>query len=236
MSMVVFFCHAQSYISICYSVSSLFIFVPVCNRSMFELACNCVPAFISAKEFAPHPEASLGTRFILSPLILLEVCSVHIFVSLTATSSVDGVASKTSKNDVIYECERYGKVVSCSLRKCVLSYSLSHVADVLFRSYALVEFKHSDDAKCALKKLDSVRIDGSKWLLDPADIKDFKYFDWTPPSSVFLPRLPEHHLSCPLLLGKRCNGAAGDDISIRLSTTFAVFSSTHTWDPTSLDV
>jgi RNA recognition motif-containing protein len=110
------------------------------------------------------------------------------------------------------------------------------LADEAFRSYALVEFKHSDDAKYALKKLEGVRIDGSKWLVDPADVKDFKYFDWTPPSSVFLPPFPYHYLSCLLLLGKRCFGAAGDDISIRLSTTFAVFSSTHTWDPTSLDV
>jgi hypothetical protein len=48
-----------------------------------------------------------------------------------------------------------------------------------------VEFKHSDDANYALRKLDGVRIDGSKWLLDPANVKDFKYFDWTPPSSVY---------------------------------------------------
>ncbi len=59
------------------------------------------------------------------------------------------------------------------------------LANGLFRSYALVEFKHSDDAKYAHRKLDGVRIDGSKWLVDPANLKDFKYFDWTPPSSVF---------------------------------------------------
>lgn len=62
------------------------------------------------------------------------------------------------------------------------------VIDEHFRSYALVEFKHSDDAKYAFKKLDGVRIDGSKWLIDPADVKDFKYFDWTPSSSVYPPQ------------------------------------------------
>lgn len=114
---------------------------------------------------------------------------LYAFVSLTAPFSIDGVATKTSKNDVIYECERYGKVVSCSLRKCVrltLTPSCSRMLTLeLFRSYALVEFKHSDDASYALKKLDGVRIDGSKWLLDPANVKDFKYFVWTPPSSVY---------------------------------------------------
>jgi len=61
---------------------------------------------------------------------------------------------------------------------------------LLLRSYALVEFKHSDDAKYALRKLDSQRIDGSKWLVDPANVKDFKYFDWTPSSSVSFTPLP----------------------------------------------
>ena len=109
---------------------------------------------------------------------------------------------------------------------------------LLLRSYALVEFKHSDDAKYALRKLDSQRIDGSKWLVDPANVKDFKYFDWTPSSSVsFTP--PSHVFFTCLCCWEdcqRCQGAASDDISIRLSTTFAVFLSTHTWDPTSLDV
>ena len=114
-------------------------------------------------------------------------------------------------------------------------------SDVFFRSYALVEFKHSDDAKFSLRQLDGVRIDGSKWLVDPANVKDFKYFDWTPPSSVCLSPVPPpsaslHRLLCCWEERQGCYGVACDDISIRLSTTFAVFSSTHTWDPTSLDV
>ena len=115
--------------------------------------------------------------------------------------SIDGVATRTSKSDVIYECERFGKVSSCSLRKYV-SGRLLHTppAHLLFRSYALVEFKHSDDAKYALRKLDSQRIDGSKWLVDPANVKDFKYFDWTPSSSVPSPPLVFFYLL--LLLGR----------------------------------
>ena len=138
---------------------------------------------------------------------------------------------------MIYECERYGKVSSCSLRKYVPGRLFSHSpSHLLFRSYALVEFKHSDDAKYALRKLDSQRIDGSKWLVDPANVKDFKYFDWTPSSSVSSPHPFFFTCFCCWEDYQRCYGAASDDISIRLSTTFAVFLSTHTWDPTSLDV
>ncbi len=75
------------------------------------------PPFITAKAFASHPEASLGTRFRLSPSRCYFYFSDVPFIPLTASFSIDGVATKTSKNDVIYECERYGKVVSCSLRK-----------------------------------------------------------------------------------------------------------------------
>ena len=109
-----------------------------------------------------------------------------------------------------------------STQVCVwspFSHSLSHL---LFRSYALVEFKHSDDAKYALRKLDSQRIDGSKWLVDPANVKDFKYFDWTPSSSVSSPQSFFFTCFCCWEDCQRCYGAASDDISIRLSTTFAV--------------
>ena len=123
-------------------------------------------------------------------MLLLRI-SLPCFIQLTASFSIDGVSTKTSKSDVTYECERYGKVVSCSLRKFVICFLRSFLlADELIRSYALVEFKHSDDAKYALRKLDGVRIDGSKWLIDPADVKDFKYFDWTPPTSVCWPHYP----------------------------------------------
>jgi RNA recognition motif-containing protein len=91
-----------------------------------------------------------------------------------------------------------------STQVCVwspFSHSLSHL---LFRSYALVEFKHSDDAKYALRKLDSQRIDGSKWLVDPANVKDFKYFDWTPSSSV---SSPQSFFSLASAVGKTVNVA-----------------------------
>jgi hypothetical protein len=176
---------------------SFFAFLPALPPHPMNLRLMVCLLFISAKEFASHPEASLGTRFRLSPLCCCFRIFIHAFIALTTSFSIDGVSTKTSKNDVLYECERYGKVISCSLRKCVISIIRSCVlGDELFRSYALVEFKHSDDAKYAFKKLDGVRIDGSKWLIDPADVKDFKYFDWTPSSSVYPPHSPFFFCIC----------------------------------------
>lgn len=233
------FNHAQANLSLRHSVSFFFDLLPAVPLPPMNLRVMVCLPFISAKDFASHPEASLGTRFRLSPSCFCFRIFFHAFIALTPSFSIDGVSTKTSKNDVIHECERYGKVISCSLRKCVISSILSFffcVFDELFRSYALVEFKHSDDAKYAFKKLDGVRIDGSKWLIDPADVKDFKYFDWTPSSSVYPPQSLFFFASAVGKTFQRCVGSARDDISIRLSTTFAVFLSTHTWDQTSLDV
>jgi hypothetical protein len=113
--------HAQANLSLRHSVSFFFDLLPAVPLPLMNLRVMVCLPFISAKDFASHPEASLGTRFRLSPLCCCFRVFFHAFIALTPSFSIDGVSTKTSKNDVIHECERYGKVTSCSLRKCVIS-------------------------------------------------------------------------------------------------------------------